>query len=55
MDNNDPLYSIYDSKSKKKKIGDIVYYVIYATIFLLLGAMCFLIYKLVQYDFTGRM
>lgn len=53
MDHNDPLYPIYDKKSKKQKLRDIVYYVIYALIIALVGATCFFMYKLIQYDFTG--
>ncbi len=55
MDYNDPLYPIHDRKSKKKKMVDIVYYVLFTLFFALLGAICFLIYKFVQYEMTGRL
>ncbi len=55
MDHNDPLYPIHDRKSKKKKIGDIVYYVLYAILFALVGATFFFIYKVIQYEMTGRL
>ena len=48
MDHNNSLYPTYDKKSKKKKIGDIVYYVTYGLIFALVGATFFLIYKVIQ-------
>ena len=48
MDHNDSLYPIDDGKSKKKKIGDIVYSVTYALLFSLVGATFFLIYKVIQ-------
>jgi hypothetical protein len=55
MDNNDPLHQIHDRISKKKKIGDIVYNVLYAIPFVLLGAAFFFIYKVIQAHMAGRL
>jgi hypothetical protein len=55
MDNNDPLYPIHGRKSKKNKMGDIVYYVLYAILFALAGATFFFIYKVIQAHMAGRL
>jgi len=41
MDHNNSLYPTDDRKSKKKKIGDIVYPVTYALLFALVGGLHF--------------
>ena len=42
----DQYNSIYDKKPKKKRVGDIVYYVIYVFILALVASTFFFLYKL---------
>lgn len=55
MDNNDPLYPISEGKPLKKKIGDIVYNVLYKIPFVLAGAAFLFIYKVLQAHMAGRL
>ena len=55
MNHNDPLFPNHDRKSKKKKMDDIMYYVLYAILFALVGATFFFIYKVLQAHMGGRL
>jgi len=52
--NMDQYNLSFNKKPKKKRLSDIVYYVIYALLLALILATFFFLYKLLEFEMSGK-